>query len=69
MQRTTGARTSCHALHKENVWKGIFGELEVVAEIQTEVMAIVGDTYVIRFALEFLVLVHYDYIKVPYAVA
>ena len=41
----------------------------MVAEIQTEVMALVGDTYVIRFALEFLVLVHYDYIKVSYAVA
>ena len=39
------------------------------AEIQTEVMAIVGDTYVIRFALEFLELVHYSYIKPSYAVA
>ena len=39
------------------------------AEIQTEVMAIETVSFIIPFILEFLELVHYDYIKVSYAVA
>ena len=41
----------------------------MVAEIQTEVMAIETVSFIIPFILEFLELVHYDYIKVSYAVA
>ena len=40
----------------------------MVAEIQTEVMALVAGRF-ITFSLEFLELVHNDYIKVSYAVA
>ena len=39
------------------------------AEIQTEVMALVAGRFIIPFILEFLELVHYDYIKVSYAIA
>lgn len=41
----------------------------MVAEIQTEVMALETVSFIIPFILEFLELVHYDYIKVSYAVA
>lgn len=40
----------------------------MVAEIQTKVMALVAGRF-ITFILEFLELVHYDYIKVSYAIA
>lgn len=41
----------------------------MVAEIQTEVMALVTVSFIIPFILEFLELVHYSYIKPSYAVA
>lgn len=41
----------------------------MVAEIQTEVMALETVSFIIPFILEFLELVHYDYIKVSYAIA